>query len=87
MTNNEYRIINKLMHEIICLKAIVKILTEDVAEAPITITKGVFGTYKCKTDIIKRDKDLINCLILMKMHMKNLVTLKEELWKAMEDES
>ena len=37
--------------------------------------------------IIKRDKDLINCLILMKMHMKNLVTLKEELWKAMEEES
>ena len=85
MTNNEYRIINKLMHEIICLKAIVKILTEDVAEAP--ITKGVFGTYKCKTDIIKRDKDLIHCLILMKMHMKKLVTLKEELSKAMEEES
>ena len=36
---------------------------------------------------VKSKKDLINCLILMKMHMKNLVTLKEELWKAMEEES
>lgn len=85
MTNNEYRIINKLMHEIICLKVIVKVLTEDVAETP--ITKGVFGTYKCKTDIIERDKELINCLVLMKMHTKNLDTLKEKLWKAMEEES
>ena len=60
-----------LGYEVFYLESMINTVTQGVKATP--ITKGVLGRYKCKQDIIERDKNLLEIMELIQEHMNTLV--------------
>ena len=65
----------KIRHEILHIRYMVDYLTKGVRATP--ITKGVLG-YKCKQDIIERDKLLLENLEGIQKYLHELCELSNE---------
>lgn len=61
----------KLGYEVFYLESMINSVTQGVKATP--ITKGALGRYKCKQNIIERDKNLLENMELIQKHMNALV--------------
>lgn len=61
----------ELDYEVFYLESMINSVTQGVKATP--ITKGALGRYKCKQNIIERDKNLLENMELIQKHMNALV--------------